>query len=489
MAKSYVFLAWLLLYPSWAQALTLVYSNDILGELEPCGCKNNPQGGWERKAEFLKKLKDPQIVQVDSGNLLFESPRLSEAIKKQARLQAKTLVNIMNQLKHDAVVPGPNDFALGLPQFKKYWKQSRFTWVGSNLHFSEASFQLKPYVILKRKTSNGKNIRIGIIGLAGEKLNYPPEVNVNPVIPRAKELIKQLKNKTDILIALTHQGLEEDKKLAQATDGIHIILGAGSSSFLQTPVRIKKSYIYQTLYRNRWVGKVKIDLPFKNREHQLTNLDAEFEPTPLESHPIFLKVKKFNQKIAKMNLKEEETDFAVALHEPHAYQTLTSCVGCHETQFDFWRKTKHADALLVLKKEKQHHNKDCLRCHTLGLGQAGGWSRLNQIAQWEDSKKPAPTVSQLSDFFHRLHQASSVQKIEKELYLLKKSFAPVQCENCHQIEKQHPMQSQIKQKVSNKVCLSCHQKDRSPKWYDSQGKPLWKVIQSKKMKVACPLDQ
>src|SRR5690606_20308059 len=34
--------------PAHAQ-VTVVYSNDVRGELEPCGCRNNPTGGMVRK--------------------------------------------------------------------------------------------------------------------------------------------------------------------------------------------------------------------------------------------------------------------------------------------------------------------------------------------------------------------------------------------------------------------------------------------------------
>jgi hypothetical protein len=31
----------------------LIHSNDVLGEIEPCGCRSNPLGGMIRKEKFL----------------------------------------------------------------------------------------------------------------------------------------------------------------------------------------------------------------------------------------------------------------------------------------------------------------------------------------------------------------------------------------------------------------------------------------------------
>src|SRR4051794_9102822 len=95
------------------QAATLVHTNDVFGDIEPCGCRTNPLGGMVRKANLLKKLKDPFVVQVDAGDLLFSSLELPELLAQQAEVQAGYLLKSMDQVHHDAVVPGEKDFALG----------------------------------------------------------------------------------------------------------------------------------------------------------------------------------------------------------------------------------------------------------------------------------------------------------------------------------------------------------------------------------------
>src|SRR4051812_1414818 len=74
-----------------AHGATLIYSNDVLGEVEPCGCRTNPTGGMARKANFLETLKAKpetgEFLQLDAGDLLFPTDTIPDALVKQSELQ------------------------------------------------------------------------------------------------------------------------------------------------------------------------------------------------------------------------------------------------------------------------------------------------------------------------------------------------------------------------------------------------------------------
>ena len=50
-----------------------------------------------------------------------------------------------------------------------------------------------------------------------------------------------------------------------------------------------------------------------------------------------------------------------------------SCRSCHETQYDFWRGTAHANAFEPVRALGRAHDPSCLRCHTTGYGLADGF--------------------------------------------------------------------------------------------------------------------
>lgn len=62
------------LTPSWAaESLSIIYSGNLDGELEPCGCSAEGNfGGIKRRATMLQELrkKDPSVVILSAGGLL-----------------------------------------------------------------------------------------------------------------------------------------------------------------------------------------------------------------------------------------------------------------------------------------------------------------------------------------------------------------------------------------------------------------------------------
>ena len=65
-------------------------------------------------------------------------------------------------------------------------------------------------------------------------------------VAAAKRQIVELRYKADILIALTHIGLPQDRKLAEATSGIDLIIGGHSHNVLTAPEVVNEVPIVQT---------------------------------------------------------------------------------------------------------------------------------------------------------------------------------------------------------------------------------------------------
>src|SRR5690606_19290490 len=127
---------------------------------------------------------------------------------------------------------------------------------------------------------------------------------------------------------------------------------------------------------------------------------------------------------------------------------------------DFWRKTPHGNALESLLKSNQIRNKECLGCHTLGLGDKQGYSVVDRIAERADvedaaeppaegeakrapAKSPYLSPEVMASFFKSVHQAKSLEAkvklspddkesepIHQAISRIKRTWAPVQCENC-----------------------------------------------------------
>ena len=75
----------------------------------------------------------------------------------------KTMIEWMNKVGYDAVVPGQNDFLFGYENLVTLSKQANFPFLAANIFDSNGNNIFDPYTIL-----NIKNVKIGIIGIAGD---------------------------------------------------------------------------------------------------------------------------------------------------------------------------------------------------------------------------------------------------------------------------------------------------------------------------------
>ncbi len=463
-----VFLS-ILLFELPSQADSILYSNDVLGEIEPCGCRENPLGGMSRKFNFLKSKSD-EFISVDAGDLLFKSESLPLLLHRQSELQAQYVLKSLDILKHQIIVPGEKDFALGLPVFEKLIKKSKARFLAANLkRKSGKSFLLEHTTV---QTKNGK--RIGFFGIVGEKLSWPSQLKTQPSIPEAKRQVEILKKNSNVIVAITHQGLEADRILAKQVPEIDMIIGAHTQSFLQEPIKEGKTTIYQSSFRNQHVGIIDID----NQRHQLVELDASLDSKSDQLNSIDELVTEFKKGIASLN--QEPAKPSVSSKSSVHFHTFPKCAECHLKQFDFWRKTPHARALQTLFEKGQAKNKECLACHSLAMGIDGGYEHVNSIIDSD----PKMTLEEYNDFFNKFRKDETLMALSK----LKKAWTPVQCENCHGPGNNHPFEGAYSKTVEKSVCLTCHNQERAPGWYEKSA-PNFEKIEKKKAQIACPAGQ
>lgn len=491
-------------FPEWASSTTLVHTNDVMGDLEPCGCRNNPQGGMARKANLVKRLPDSDVIQVDAGDLLFSTLDVPEMLKQQSKVQARYLLKSMDLLHHDATVPGEKDFSLGLKTFQELRKATRVQFLAANLTLRSGQKFLEPHLLIQRGS------RVALIGVVGSQLRWPKELRVSSAVEAVRREVAWAKSqKADAIVVLSHQGFDEDVQLARTVTGIDVIVGGHTQSFLQKPVMQGKTWILQSSFKNQYIGVLPLRRPLDENQYQLIGLDAGYDSpaeTPSEMDRL---VKEFKESVARLNALREknlqaQVEPSMGSDQKASFQTFPQCAQCHLKQFDFWRKTPHFRALHALVEKGQENNKECLSCHTLGLGQPGGFSELSQLGEWKQvdgadhPKTATPTVKDWSSFLTRVGEAKSIQDsiqvdfpvsrsmpVRQAIASLGKHWALPQCESCHQPGGDHPFSGNYRKTVQSQACLKCHTQERAPSWY-KEGQPDLTLIQTKMKAVACP---
>ncbi len=455
--------------------VNIVYSANIDGEIEPCGCRSNPTGGVNRRWNFVEQKISGEKLTIDSGDLFFQSAPVPPFLSKQWNYQAHVLLTAYNALGVEAMTPGDLDFADGLAPFMKLAKEAKFKIVSSNLYYKSTSKRMfEPYVILKK---GGK--RVAIFGLYDEALPLPPEVFAKDHIAAATEMVAELRGHADVILALTHEGIDRDMELAKQVTGIDAIFGAHTQSFLHRPEKVGDTLIFQPSFRGQHIGV------YAGGVNSMYQIDERFDSKPDHLNILDKVVADGRTEIARINKETDaelmgtptikKTDTA-ANHEV-AFQTFTQCAQCHTAQYDFYKTTSHFKSFATLAHAKQAANLDCLKCHTVGAQQPGGWKSVSRLV--------------LNGAGHPIDAANFAKSLPnmdmQALAKVSKAYINVQCETCHKAGGDHPMggATLLTKAIDSSTCVQCHTPDRAPGWYKA-GKLDAELVATKLKSVSCP---
>lgn len=247
--------------------ITILHTNDTHSRIEPLPetDKYAPnKAGVVRRSNYIDKVRkeNKNVLLFDAGDFVQGTPYYN-LFKGEVETKA------MNLMKYDAVTLGNHELDYGLEGLKEILGWAEFPIVSSNYDFSETIIKdlVKPYITIVKE-----GVKIGIIGLNVNPSgliatsNYTNMGFLDP-LETGNKLAQKLKNedKCDIVICLSHLGYISDKKLAEKSSNIDIIIGGHSHTYMKEPDIIKNAdgediVIYQTQGRGVYVGRIDIEL-------------------------------------------------------------------------------------------------------------------------------------------------------------------------------------------------------------------------------------
>ena len=222
-----------------AQKLTIMHFNDTHSHLEPERAgKSAGRGGVIERAALVDSVRNA----VGRRNfLLLHAGDFNQGTSYYTTLGGMLEVGLVNALGYDVITLGNHEFDDGIEHLGRRLAGLKCPVVCSNYDFSqfELGKYVKPYVVLKRG-----GMRIGIFGMLTD-ITKVVERTIADRLPKfddvetADRWASYLKNekKCDIVIALTHLGLENedfmDPDLVRATRNIDLVVGGHSHTFIK----------------------------------------------------------------------------------------------------------------------------------------------------------------------------------------------------------------------------------------------------------------
>ena len=249
------------------EKIRILHTNDLHSHFE-----HFPKIGRYLRAAQKDKSVD-QVFTFDAGDFMDRSHPLTDATYGQANIK------LMNSFHYDAITIGNNE---GISNshcvVEKLFDHANFPVILANLREEDGS--MPHWAVQDKILLTKKGTRIGLIGLtAAYPLSYEPNHwHVKMLKETMDGVLPKMKGQYDVLILITHIGLNMDTFLARKYPQIDLIVGGHSHDLLPHGKKVKNVWITQTGKWGNYVGDTYMEI---DDNHHVQKITPHVEPTSL----------------------------------------------------------------------------------------------------------------------------------------------------------------------------------------------------------------
>ncbi len=234
-------------------------------------------GGVARAATVMKRIRaehpNEPVMYLDSGDTFQGAPEFN-LYKGEVEMRSIQALGV------SAMTIGNHEFDNGTSGLVAAYKNSGgFPLLASNYLFYDQNNKglmnlVMPYVVI-----NKGNLKIGIVGVGNDSsltsiYNVAGSLGFNAFDPieTAQRYVDELRPRVDLMILLSHQGLDGDYEMAEKVKGVDLVLG-GHHHVVLDPVKVLKGVdgrdvlVVHSGVNFKVVGALKLIVQKKNRDY------------------------------------------------------------------------------------------------------------------------------------------------------------------------------------------------------------------------------
>lgn len=212
--------------------IQILATSDLHGKFYPYDYAINEEsksGSLTQIATAVKKYRTNNTIMVDVGDTIQDN--YSEMFFKD---KIHPMILAMNEIGYDVWAIGNHEFNYGVENLKNIMKQSTSKVLIGNLYNPDGTNFADSYTVIEKD-----GVKIGIIGMCTPNITKWDSVNlkdyiVTDPVEETKKIVKDLRDKVDVLIATVHMGEENEygvpnsgaNDLANACPELDLIIAA-----------------------------------------------------------------------------------------------------------------------------------------------------------------------------------------------------------------------------------------------------------------------
>jgi 5'-nucleotidase len=258
--------------------LTFLQFNDHY-VLEPAD-REGRQGGMARIATLVARTRaeSPHTLLALAGDTI--SPSVMSAV-----LRGEQMIAAWNQLGLDVATFGNHEFDFGPETLLRRMRESRFAWLSANVLDRATG---RPFGGARAtQVVERDGVAVGFFGVTvadtPQTSSPGPGVEFRDPIAAARGAVAELRTgRRPVVVAVTHQDMPADERMAREVPGIHLVLGGHEHD----PLEIVVGDTLITKAGSDGVSVVRIDLQATRdgrvlaRQHRFVPITAELPEDP-----------------------------------------------------------------------------------------------------------------------------------------------------------------------------------------------------------------
>ncbi|HAH07274.1 MAG TPA: hypothetical protein DCM05_12250 [Elusimicrobia bacterium] len=239
------------------QKATFVHVSDLHSSYNPLGAIESPYA--RIRGYYESVLKEQPFTLFTDGGDAYEKGSAAEQLSK-----GRSTRDIMHAMGFDVRMLGNHDFAWGPDELLAFSRDPRAITLASNVRYkgpSRERFGAVDYAEVQVGC-----VKVGCFGLLTRPWNerneqfdgpYSDEFSMRyDFVERAREIVEAHRKDVQLLVMLSHLGLDDDRIVARAVPGIDVVLGAHTHDVLWDPQKEGGALVVQAGHEAAYIARL-----------------------------------------------------------------------------------------------------------------------------------------------------------------------------------------------------------------------------------------